>query len=249
MPHQYQTHTRRIQWAPRLTPAVKWLIITNAIVFAVEFILVQKAPRAFLEFLHALGLVPFLAVLRGHLWQFFTYMFLHDPGFGHLFWNMLMLFFLGPHLERTFGSRGFLRYYFVTGIGAGVIQCLAAFIAGTSTTPAIGASGALFGLLAAYGVLFPDTVFYLYLLFPIKARTLVLVLAALSLFFGVAGAQGQVAHFAHLGGALVGYLYLKRAWRLRPFFHDLRWKAQRARFRVMDGDRTRKEEDDPFRWH
>ena len=146
-------------------------------------------------------------------WTFVTYMFLHG-GFAHLFFNMYALYIFGSVLERVWGTRKFLFYYFATGIGAGLIhigiQTMTYDIA-----PTIGASGAIFGLLLAYAMLYPDSI--IGLIFPpitMKAKWFVLIYAALEFVLGISGAQSGVAHFAHLGGLLVG-LVIILYWKFR----------------------------------
>ncbi|MBE6251636.1 MAG: rhomboid family intramembrane serine protease [Bacteroidales bacterium] len=153
-------------------------------------------------------------------WTFVTYMFLHG-GFAHLFFNMYALFLFGSVLERVWGTRKFLFYYFATGIGAGMIHIVVQMLTG-DFAPTVGASGAIFGLLLGYAMLYPDTV--MGLIFPpvrMKAKWFVLIYAAIELLLGVSGAQSGVAHFAHLGGLLVGLaimLYWKRKGRLYSQF-------------------------------
>jgi len=153
-------------------------------------------------------------------WTFVTYMFLHG-GFAHLFFNMYALFLFGSVLERVWGTRKFLFYYFATGIGAGMIHIVVQMLTG-DFAPTVGASGAIFGLLLGYARLYPDTV--MGLIFPpvrMKAKWFVLIYAAIELLLGVSGAQSGVAHFAHLGGLLVGLAimcYWKRQRRLYSQF-------------------------------
>ncbi len=140
------------------------------------------------------------------IWQLVTYMFLHG-GFFHIFFNMLMLWFFGVELENIWGTRRFLTYYFLCGIGAGLSNLFLTPLF-TNPGPTIGASGAVFGILLAFGMLFPDTPVYIYFLFPIKAKYLVSALIGFELISGVMATRDGVAHFAHLGGALVGFVYL-----------------------------------------
>jgi membrane associated rhomboid family serine protease len=181
-----------------------------------------------------LGLVPAL-VLRGYVWQLVTYIFLH-AGIGHILFNMLFLWMLGGELERVWGSRAFLRYWLVTGTGAGVLTVLLSLFAGGMGIPTIGASGAIFGLVAAYGMLFGERTILFMMMFPMKARTFAWLMAAIAFFGTVSPGGSNVAHVAHLGGAITGFLYLKRAWRVRPLLQEIRWKLRRRRFRVMDRD-------------
>jgi membrane associated rhomboid family serine protease len=214
-----------------LSGAVRALLIANAVVFLGQSILRVWGPRAPLsesQFIEIFGLVPALTLLHGWIWQPITYLFLHGSLF-HLLLNLLMLWMFGAPLERAWGTRRFLRYYFVCGVGAAALTCMVAFSSRT-----IGASGALFGLLLAYGMMWPEQVLLIWGIVPMRAKTLVWVAAALelySLIFG--GNEVNIAYGAHLGGMLVGYLMLGRAWRVREALGSLRWKFRRRRFRVM----------------
>jgi len=152
-----------------------------------------------------------------HLWQPFTYMFMHAD-FTHIFCNMFAVLMFGPALEHEWGERKFLIYYLVCGVGAAIIQELVwmTFMPG-HVAVTIGASGAVFGILFAFGWLFPDTPLYLlFIPVPIRARIFVMVYAVIELFAGMANFAGDnVAHFAHLGGMLFGWLLIlcwQRGW-------------------------------------
>ena len=160
------------------------------------------------DWLGLFGLVPRYVFARFRLWQLATYMFLH-AGLWHLVVNMLMLWFFGPAVESAWGKRQFLFYYFFTGIGAG----LCSFITGVrSSIPVVGASGAIFGILVAYAMMFPETIILLFFIFPMKIRHAVLVLAGINLLGALSQPYAGIAYFAHLGGGLFGYLYLKSEW-------------------------------------
>lgn len=147
-------------------------------------------------------------------WQLITYAFLHG-GFNHIFFNMFALWMFGLPVEKVWGSRRFAEYYFVCVLGAGVIQLMVQYISG-EVYPTIGASGAVFGLLLAYGVMWPNAkLFLIFFPVPIKAKWFVLIYGAVELIFGVTGAMPQVAHYAHLGGLLFGAGLLWR-WGWRP---------------------------------
>lgn len=137
-------------------------------------------------------------------WQLFTYMFMH-ASFTHILFNMLALWMFGMELEHVFGSRKFLMYYLLCGFGGGLANLLIAPLF-TSVGPTVGASGAVYGVLLAFGMMFPDRPIYVYFLLPIKAKYFVVMYMALEIFS--IGSMDGVAHFAHLGGALVGFLYL-----------------------------------------
>jgi membrane associated rhomboid family serine protease len=150
-----------------------------------------------------------------------------------------MLWMFGGELERYFGSRAFLRFYLVCGVGGGIAATLAGAWTASAWAPTIGASGALFGLFVAYGVVFAERIILFMLMFPMKARTMAMLMAALNLVYAVTQPNSGVSYVAHLGGGLTGYLFLKRAWRLGEFYREMRWKLRRRRFRVMPPDDDR----------
>ena len=144
-------------------------------------------------------------------WQLVTYAFLHGSML-HLFFNMFALYMFGGAIEQVFGSRRYLAYYLVCVVSAALAQLLVAWMTG-EFYPTVGASGGVFGLLLAYGLYFPNNrVMLLFPPIPMPARVFVLVYAALELVMGVSGAQSGVAHFAHLGGMVGGFIML-RIWR------------------------------------
>ena len=149
-------------------------------------------------------------------WQLVTYMFMHG-GFGHLFFNMYTLCIFGSVLERVWGTKKFLLFYFVTGIGAALVHILVQYLTG-SFALTVGASGAIYGILMGYAMLYPDSI--MTLIFPpisLKAKWFVLIFAAIELLLGITGTQAGVAHFAHLGGLIFGLLlmlYWKKKHRL-----------------------------------
>lgn len=147
-------------------------------------------------------------------WQLISYGFLHGS-FNHLFFNMFALWMFGLPIEKMWGSRKFAEYYFICILGAGLVQLLVQYISG-DVYPTIGASGAVFGLLLAYGVTWPNAkLFLIFFPVPIKAKWFVLIYGAAELIFGVTGAMPQVAHYAHLGGLFFGAGLLWR-WGWRP---------------------------------
>ena len=219
------------------TPAVKILLITNIALFFMNVIVGE-------DMTIRLGLSPQAVFERFALWQPVTYMFLHSTGgLGHILFNMLSLWMFGTDLERTWGTRFFTKYYFVTGIGAAVTSLLlSVWIDAIYYSVTVGASGAIYGLLIAYALYFPHRIIY-YIIFPIPARVFVAIMGFIAFWSSVSGSGGGVAHTAHLGGLVVGYLYLK-ALRLRLFdevkYRYLRWKMGRARsrFDVYSGGRS-----------
>jgi membrane associated rhomboid family serine protease len=225
------------------SPAVRGLLVANVAVFLFQA-LARASAQVRLDRLF--GLVPYDVVHHLFLWQLATYMFLHG-GLLHIAFNLLALWMFGSELESLWGTRRFLRFYFITGIGAAVLSTL---VTPNSPIPIIGASGAIYGLLAAYGILFPDRVILLYFVLPIRAKYLVLILGLVTFWSSISVTGGGVAHVAHLGGMIFGWLYL-RGPRLPRFgvpFRDAYgwWKRDRLKkkFHVYY-QRTRGEDDRP----
>lgn len=162
-------------------------------------------------------------------WSWVTYMFLHG-GFGHLFMNMLTLFFFGPPLERTWGGRYFIRYYVVAGLGGALFSLLLYPLIGQSLV--IGASGAIFGLLLAFALNWPDAEIYLYFLVPVKAKWFVAFFGFINLYALISGGGGGIAYGAHLGGLATGFLYLKYGDQIGRRFQTLLWKEKPSPVKV-----------------
>jgi len=183
----------------RTTPIVLNLIIINALVYIAQMIMDKTV-----------GLTNYLALYSVHSeyfkpYQLVTHMFAHSPAtFFHILFNMYALWMFGTVLERVWGAKKFLIFYLVCGLAAGVAQMFAMDINGS----AVGASGAIMGLLAAFAYLFPDTKFYILPFpFPIKAKYMVAIFAAIDLFGGLhPGSADNIAHFAHLGGLVMGFI-------------------------------------------
>jgi len=221
-----------------LTPAVRALIILNV----AGYLLPLVVPALSLW----LGLVPALVVERWWIWQPVSYMFLHG-GLFHLLFNMLALWMFGVDLERSWGTRFFARFYFVAGIGAALTTLLMSllpfgFAESLYASVTVGASGAIYGLLVAFAMMYPHRPIYLYMLFPIPARIFVLIIGAISFLSSVSEARGGVAHAAHLGGLVAGYLYLAglRGHVLSTVRSQwLRWRLarMRRRFDIHEGGR------------
>ncbi|MGH7477801.1 MAG: rhomboid family intramembrane serine protease [Longimicrobiales bacterium] len=176
-----------------MTPWVLRLIVANITVFFITY----AVPGIW----QLLMLVP--AAVLSRPWTIFTYMFVH-AGFGHLFFNMIGLYFFGPQLELQLGRRRFIRLYILSGLGGAVLSFL--FAPGAAV---VGASGAVFGVFLGFARFWPDAPIYIWFLFPVKAKWLVGFMAALSLFSGISGAGTAIAHFAHLGGFVAGWIYLR----------------------------------------
>lgn len=212
----------------QIPPGTRWLIIACIAVFLVQTIARFAAPELFGWMITGLGLTPVLFI-RGWVFQAVTYMFLHGD-LGHIGFNMLSLWMFGSEMERTWGTRRLLKYYAICGIGAALLTV--AFDP-FSPNPTIGASGAILGVLLAYGMTFPDRTILFNFFIPMKARTFIILLIGMQLLFFHGYMASGVAVVAHLGGMLFGYLYLKKAWRLRELASDIRWKIRRRRFRVV----------------
>jgi membrane associated rhomboid family serine protease len=229
---RYSTRYRTTSYlSGSFPPGVKWLIIVNVAIF-----LVQKfSERTSLEdAIRLLYLVPYTVVHSFTIWQVATYLFLHG-GVWHLLVNMFTLWMFGRSLESDWGTRQFLKYYFLCGIGAGICDVAVNALLGNWRSATIGASGAIYGLLLAFGVMYPNQTILFDFIFPIKAKYFVMIYGALALY-GAMGANSGVSNVAHLGGMVFGYLYLKTGLRrLRmPAMADLRvrynqWKLQRAK--------------------
>lgn len=189
-----------------MPPVTQTLLIVNVVVFLLE----QSAGMALFEWFALWPPSSGPSSAPGfQLWQLVTYSFLHG-GLAHIFFNMFALYMFGPDIERLFGSRFFAAYYFVAVLAAAVCHLVVTAWMGGPPLPTVGASGGVYGLLLAYGLYFPNR--QLMLLFPpipMRARTFVIVYAVLELVLGVTGTAAGVAHFAHLGGMLGGYLMIQ----------------------------------------
>jgi len=193
------------------------------------------------------GLRPADIFGRLHVWQPVTYMFLH-AGIFHILFNMLALWMFGVELERTWGSRYFVRYYFICGVGAAMTTVLLSFVPGSFgqqlyDSLTIGASGAIYGVLLAYALYFPNRPIYYMMIFPIPAKVFVAIMGAISLISSMSGPGGGIAHTTHLGGLVAGYLYLKggRIHLLSELkYRYLKWRINRMRrkFDVYSGGRA-----------
>jgi membrane associated rhomboid family serine protease len=221
-----------------LSPTLKALIGANVAMFVLTLLMPGL--------IDDLGLVPTLVLHQGWVWQLATYMFLHG-GIFHIVFNMLALWMFGTELERIWGSRYFLKFYFVTGIGAAALTVMFsllpfAFAHQVQRSVIIGASGAIYALLLAYALYFPDRPIYMYMLFPIPAKVFVAIMGGIA-FLSSLSESGGTANATHLGGLIIGYLFLKGA-RIHPIsevkYRYLKWKINRVRkkFDVYSGGRA-----------
>lgn len=177
-----------------MTPWVLRLILINVAVFLLSWLVMPQLTMM-------LAFVPAQILTRP--WTLVTYMFAHG-GVGHIFFNMLGLFFFGPPLEARWGAKEFLRFYFICGVGGALLS-----FAFAPHSPIIGASAAIFGVMLAFAMNWPDVPIYIWGIFPIKAKWLVMIMAAITFYSAFSGSGGNIAHFAHLGGFVAGFLYLK----------------------------------------
>jgi membrane associated rhomboid family serine protease len=215
------------------------LIAANVAVFVIGWF----APQILLW----LGLRPADVIGQQRVWQLFTYMFVHG-GIGHILFNMLALWMFGVELERMWGTRFFLKYYFACGLGGAAATMILPFLPlpifdSMYTALTIGASGAVYGVLLAYGLYFPNRPIYIYFVFPVPAKYFVMIMGAISLLMSAGGTGDGVAHTAHLAGLIVGYIYLKGT-RLNLMaevqYRFLKWRINRMRrkFDVHAGGRA-----------
>jgi len=228
-----------------MTPAVKAILYTNVGVFLVCFIATNFFHSEIIASIF--GLKPQLLFERGAVWQLVTYLFVHDAtGFTHVLFNMLALWMFGVDLERRWGTHGFVRYYAITGIGAGIATALISLLPFGATkdiywATTIGASGAIYGLLLAWALLFPHRQMLFMFIFPLPARVAATLMGGMSFLAAVSGRNGSVAEATHLAGLLVGWIYLSGPTSLRLAFKYrlTKWRMDRMRkkFNVHSGGR------------
>jgi membrane associated rhomboid family serine protease len=233
-----------------ISTALKVLIGVNVVMFLAT---------TFIQGLQIqLGLVPMWVLREWRVWQLVTYMFIH-AGLFHIVFNMLALWMFGTELERIWGTRFFLKFYFITGIGAGAMTIAISLLPFAATrqlyvSDIVGASGAIYGVLLAYALYFPDRKIYYMMLFPIPARIFVLIMGAVA-FFSSLSEIGGVANATHLGGLLVAWVYFTTLGkgpriRLNPWaevkYRWVKWRLANARkkFDVYSGGRS----NGPDRW-
>ena len=223
-----------------ITPAIKALILANVAVFVIGWF--SSVIQVWF------GMQPRAVVAGGELWRLVTYMFLHDQrSFFHILFNMLALWMFGVELERMWGTRFFLKYYFVCGVGAALTTVILSFVPlpifdSLYLSLTIGASGAIYGVLLAYALYFPHRPIYMYFVFPVPARIFVMIMGGISLLSSLSSGGGGIAHTTHLGGLVAGYLYLKKP-RVNLLaeiqYRLVKWRINRMRrkFDVYSGGR------------
>ncbi|MFQ5720420.1 MAG: rhomboid family intramembrane serine protease [Acidobacteriota bacterium] len=233
-----------------LTPAIKGIIVTCVTVFLIQTILTATLGQDPLSTLF--GLSSKTVLTSFWVWQPVTYLFLHG-GLLHIVFNMLFLWMFGTELERRWGAQAFVQFYLFCGIGAGLTSILldpVAHLFGfgeawVSARATVGASGAIYGVMAAQAILFPDKLLLLFLVIPMRMRQAVLLLAGIMLFTQLTTPGSGVNNVAHLGGMVFAWLYLRRVWNLRRLWADWRWRVRRKKYRVVADIR----DDDRFHYH
>ena len=216
MKYQFQSNPGQFSYKPALfTNAIKVLISVNFVIF-----ILQTLSRSETLFFPLFGLVPKLVWSENMVWQPVTYMFFHG-GVWHVLINMFVLWMFGSELERFWGKTKFLRFYFITGVGSGLVTMLFDI---QSTTPIVGASGAVYGVLLAYGLTYPNRTVYLYGIIPIKSIWFVLGIGFIA-FMSSFDNMSQISHMTHLSGMIIGYLMLKKPIQWSGFWFQLRKKT------------------------
>lgn len=239
-----------------MSSVVKKLLIINVAIWVVVQILLDRA----FGFHHwrLMILTPELVLEKFYIWQLVTYQFFHAISPFHLLFNMLMLWFFGSELERRWGSKFFTFYYLASGAGAAIIYCIGvgiyAAVSGFKPvllTPVMGASGSLFGLLVAYGIIFADREIYFMGFFPLKAKYFVMLAGAMDLMslMGTGFAGGEVAYLAHLGGIVSGFLILRGHVQYKNYQSKSKLKKKSSNLRlVVDNDKSTKD-NNPKYWN
>jgi membrane associated rhomboid family serine protease len=230
-------YQRHVSFGPGpITRAVKYLLIMCVGVFLFQ----QLAPPT-VVFLF--GLVPVLLWKKYFVWQLGTYIFLHGS-FFHLLFNIFALWMFGCEIERQWGTRRFVKYFLVTGIGAGICYAL---VSPGQSIPVVGASGAIYAILLAYGVIFPNRMIYVWFLFPIRAKYFVMIFGAIELYASITGTTGGIAHVAHLGGMLFGYIYMNYVRIIKVIYTKyLEYRVRKSRKNVYIFDIKKKKDKDQY---
>ena len=230
MKYQFQSNPGQLSYKPSLfTDAIKTLISINFAIF-----ILQSISSSEIMFFSNFGLVPKLVWSQLKIWQPFTYMFFHGD-IWHVLINMFVLWMFGSELERVWGKKNFLHFYFITGVGSGLGTMLFGL---QSTIPIVGASGAIYGVLLAYGVMFPNRTVYLYGIIPIKSIWFVIGIGVIA-FFSSFNNFTNISHLTHLFGMIIGYLYLKRPVHFRSLWFSVFKKVLEYRIQNQEKEISR----------
>ena len=222
MKYRLQFNPGEVAYKPQLfTDAIKILVSVNFGIYILQSVSGKED-----VFFRLFGLVPSTFISDLMLWQPFTYLFFHAPfyssvGISHILLNMLGLWVFGRELEEAWGKTKFLRYYFTTGIGSGLITY---FFQISSDNPVIGASGAVYGILLAYGISYPNRMLYIWGLIPVRSMWLVIIMGSIA-FFGLLGNADGISHVTHISGMFIGYVLLKKKWRWHDIWFVIRKKT------------------------
>ena len=215
MKYQFQSNQGQFSYNPNLfTDAIKLLVSINFVIF-----ILQSISSSENLFFPLFGLVPKLVWSELMLWQPITYMFLHG-GVWHVLINMFVLWMFGSELERLWGKTRFIKFYFFTGIGAGTVTMIFSY---SSMIPIVGASGAVYGILLAYGLIYPNRKIYLYGIIPIKSIWFVIAVGLLA-FISSINNNSNISHLTHLSGMVVAYLILKNPFKLKTIWFSIQKK-------------------------
>ncbi|MCL2440394.1 MAG: rhomboid family intramembrane serine protease [Treponema sp.] len=192
---------------------VFWIIGINLFIFALTYFLFPRQQQLFVT---RMSMIPFAVIELKWVWTFITYMFMHGS-ITHILFNMLGLFIFGLHVERQMGSKEFLLYYLLTGVLAGVFSFFIYYLTGQYIVALMGASGALFAVMLAYAIFFPNSIIYVWGILPLRAPVMVIGYTALELFFSIRGSRGNTAHLTHLAGFAFGWIYFMVRFGVNPF--------------------------------
>ena len=226
MKYQFQSNPGEFSYKPSLFPdAIKILVSLNFGIFVLQTI--SGTENLLFQLF---GLVPKLVWSQQMIWQPFTYLFFHG-GVWHVLMNMFVLWMFGSELERLWGKNHFLKYYFLTGVGSGIVTMLFGL---NSTVAVVGASGAVYGVLLAYGLTYPNRTIYLYGIIPIKSIWFVIGIGIIA-FFSSFDDGSQISHLTHLSGMAIGYFMLKRSNRWKDLWFRIRKKT--VEFQIQQEER------------
>lgn len=237
----------QFQMAVPLTPMVKRLVIANCVIWIGAVLILQGLILGDDRVFEWFALVPHKVLTQFWVWQFFSYMFLHSTGVFHILFNMLSLWWFGSELETRWGGRFFLLYYVVCGVGAGLIYLMGTLVyylitgkVASVMAPLVGASGAVYGLLLAYGLLFGERMIFFMMLFPMKAKYFTMIIGLVEMVTLLDSGMGSsVANLAHLGGIIVGFFFLSFItwWRTRRSTPSSSRRGRRLKL-VVNNDRN-----------
>ena len=235
MRYQFQSEQGDFSFRPRLfTEAIKILIGANIIIFLLKIISQNPATPFFNPIVDLFGLSS--STVWPRIWQPFTYLFIHKD-FLHVFFNMFVLWMFGSELESIWGRKSFLRYYFTTGVSAGFVWLMLNLSNANHTLA--GASGAVYGILLAFGMMFPNRTVYLYFLFPIKVKYLVMVLVATEFILSMS-TTSDISHITHLSAVVIGFVYLRYFWRWKDIRFSVRKYIREFGLTVQNQKETRR---------